>query len=419
MKTRLNYIMWYHGLFGSSKRAKKALDFYGGFEKLYEVVKNDADTEGLLKNFHRTRLTSYSLLDASETIEMCRDMGCNVISFESEYYPTQLLGISDFPKILFYQGDREVLKDEVFVSVVGSRDAPHEALSLTFNAANDMAKAGAVIVSGAAIGIDIAAHKGAVAAGGATVGVLGCGLGNEYMKRLGSFYDEVCASGVFITEMMPFAAPSKYSFPERNRIISGMSHAVLVSCAGEKSGALITAQTAKKQKRKVYAVPPDIYPTAGCERLISEGAEALHRTGDILLPLKEFFTKPFNDEYCDNEIAVTDVPKEAYSVTAEEKVKQAPKKKPAKEASLKTEKAKRKEKISENKAKAAETKKELPDYVSDEARRVYLSLSDTKTDINSLVPLTGMPVQTVLSAISELELFGFVKNLPGAMVEKI
>ena len=198
-----------------------------------------------------------------------------------------------------------------------------------------------------------------------------------------------------------------------------MSHAVIVSCAGEKSGALITAQNAKKQKRRVYAVPPDIYPTAGCERLISEGADALYRTGDILLPLKEFFTKPFNDEYCDNEIAVTDVPKDAYSVTAEEKLPQAPKKKSARKSTPKPEKASGKEKISESTSQVAEAEKELPDYVSDEARKVYFSLSDSTTDINSLVPVTGMPVKTVLSAISELELFGFVRSLPGAMVERI
>ena len=284
------YIMWYHGLFGNSKRAKKALEHYGGFEQLYEVVRHDADKDGLLKAFKKEKLSSYSLLDASETIECVRDLGGDVITLESEYYPQELLGITDFPVLLFYQGDKEVLKEKLTVAVVGSRDASHEGLAASYNAAYCLAENGAVIVSGAARGVDIASHKGAIAAGGTTVGVLGCGLGSEYMDRLGSFYDKLCDRGVFITEKLPFESPTRYSFPERNHIISGMSRAVLVSVAGEKSGALITAENAKKQKRKVYALSSEILSSEGCSRLLAEGAYAFRCAGDIILPYKELLS---------------------------------------------------------------------------------------------------------------------------------
>ena len=405
------YIMWYHGLFRNSKRARKALEYYGGFEKLYEVVKNDADTEGLLSSFKRTRLSSYSLLDASETIEYARALGGDVITLESEYYPKELFGIKDFPMILFYEGDREVLKEKLPVAIVGSRDASHEALAVSYDAAYCLAGSGAVIVSGAARGVDIAAHKGAIAAGGATVGVLGCGLGSEYMDRLGGFYDEMCRNGVFITEMLPLECPTRYSFPERNRIISGMSRAVLVSFAGEKSGALITAENAKKQKRKVFAVSPEILSSDGCKKLLDSGAAAFHNAGDIILPCKELVADKFNSTCCEKVIDWKNISVEAYSVAendADEPV--AVQKNTAKKKdSASHKKAVTEEQKQEEKKKAAEPF-QLPDFIGADAVKIYGLLSDSGTDINSLVPLTGLPVRSVLAAISELEIFGAVSK---------
>lgn len=406
--------MWYQGLFGNSKKAKKALEYYGGFEELYEVVTKDEDTEGLLRGFTRQRLTSFSLFDAFDSIETARDLGGDVITFESPYYPQRLLEISDYPLVLFYQGDKEVLRGNVNVAMVGSRKAPDEALALSYSAAYNLAKTGAVIVSGAALGVDTAAHKGAIAAGGATVGVLGCGLGNEYMERLGGFYNEVCRNGVYITEMLPGEAPSKFTFPERNRIISGMSQAVLVTYAGEKSGSLITAGTAKKQKRRVYAMSERLYPSDGCKELISEGAYIFNNAGDISYPLRENFGRNFNEAYCNRPIDADNVTKEAYTLQKAEKTQAA-------EVSAKTEPAAPKTAVKKitSPAKEEKTQKEIPDFVSEEAKKIYSVLMKGKTDVNNLVDVTGLPVRAVLTAVSELEIFGLIRNLPGAAVEVI
>ena len=413
MYKRIHYVMWYQGLFGSSKKAKKALEYYGGFEELYEVVTKDEDTEGLLRGFTKQRLSSFSLFDAFDAIETARDLGGDAFTFESPLYPRRLLEISDYPLVLFYQGDKEVLRDNVNVAMVGSRKAPDEALALSYSAAYNLAKTGAVIVSGAALGVDTAAHKGAIAAGGATVGVLGCGLGNEYMNRLGGFYKEVCRNGVYITEMLPGEAPSKFTFPERNRLISGMSDAVLVTYAGEKSGSLITASTAKKQKRRVYAMSEKLFPSDGCKKLISEGAYIFNNAGDIAYPLREEFGRSFNEMYCNRPVEAETVHSEAYSLTKEEKkqeevslaaesaVKAAPKKKTAPP-------------VTEEK-----TVKEVPDFVSEDAKKIYAVLLEGKTDVNNLVDVTGLPVRAVLTAVSELEISGLIRNLPGAVVEAI
>ena len=405
--------MWYQGLFGGSKKAKKALEHYGGFEELYEVVTKDNDTEGLLSGFTRQRLSSFSLFDAFDAIETAKDLGGDAFTFESPLYPRKLLEISDYPLVLFYQGDKEVLRDNINIAMVGSRKAPDEALALSYSAAYNLAKTGAVIVSGAALGVDTAAHRGAIAAGGATVGVLGCGLGNEYMDRLGDFYKEVCRNGVYITEMLPGEAPSRFTFPERNRLISGMSEAVLVTYAGEKSGSLITAATAKKQKRRVYAMSERLFSSDGCKKLISEGAYIFNNAGDIAYPLREEFGRSFNEMYCNRPVEADNITRESYILPKVEKNQEEP---PViTDNAVKT--------TAPRKAAPApaeeKTVKEVPDFVSEDAKKLYTVLLEGRTDVNSLVDITGLPVRAVLTAVAELEIFGLIRNLPGAVVEAI
>ncbi len=406
--------MWYQGLFGNSKKAKKALEHYGSFERLYEVVTKDEDTEGLLRSFTKERLASFSLFDAFDAIETAKDLGGDAITFESPLYPQKLLEMGDYPLVLFYQGDKEVLRDGMKVAMVGSRKAPDEALALSYSAAYNLAKTGAVIVSGAALGVDTAAHKGAIAAGGATVGVLGCGLGNEYMDRLGDFYNEVCRNGVYITEMLPGEAPSRFTFPERNRIISGMSEAVLVTYAGEKSGSLITAGTAKKQKRRVYAMSEILCPSDGCKKLISEGAYIFNNAGDIAYPLREEFGRNFNEGYCNRPVNADSIPKEAYTLKKTEKLKEEEIPEKAEFPVKNTAQKKKAPPVKEEKAV-----KEVPDFVSEDAKKIYSVLLNGKTDVNNLVDVTGLPVRAVLTAVAELEIFGLIRNLPGAVVEAI
>ncbi len=406
--------MWYQGLFGDSKKAKKALDHYGSFERLYEVVTGDGDTDGLLRSFTKERLSSFSLFDAFDAIETAKDLGGDAITFESPLYPQKLLEIGDYPLVLFYQGDKEVLREGVKVAMVGSRKAPDEALALSYSAAYNLAKSGAVIVSGAALGVDTAAHKGAIAAGGVTVGVLGCGLGNAYTDRLGDFYNEVCRNGVYITEMLPGEAPSRFTFPERNRLISGMSSAVLVAYAGEKSGSLITAAAAKKQKRRVYAMSERLLPSDGCKKLISEGAYIFNCAGDIAYPLREEFGRNFNEGYCNRPIEADNVPQEAFSLKKQDK---AGDEEPAVTAEPSVKNTVQKK--SPPSAKEEKTEKDVPDFVSGDAKKIYSVLLNGKTDVNNLVDVTGLPVRAVLTAVAELEIFGLIRNLPGAVVEVI
>lgn len=406
----LSYIIWYHRMFGSTKKGQKLLAFYDGdYIKLYEAVINECDESGITDGMPRKKFKDYSPIDAYKELGTCEVYGWDVISCKSPYYPKDLLDTDTYPHILFCDGNKEILSRAVKFAVVGSREAHPDAEIITRNAAYNLAKTGAVIVSGAALGIDSCAHLGAVESGGETIGVLGCGLGSEYMKRIGSFYERVKENGVYVTEMFPFQNASKYSFPERNRLISGMSKAVLVACAAEKSGSLITAECARKQKRRVYAFSPDICFSTGGKKLIEDGAFVFYNAGDIAYPFKEYYEEGrFDDTYCN---------KPVNNISSEKKEDMAIPKKAAAKTSPKTPK-KKEEKTAEAESKVKEVK-ELPDTLSDEAVMIYGLLGDEPVIIDSLVEKTGLRINGVLIAVSELETEMLIKTLPGSRVEKI
>lgn len=405
----LIYVLWYHKMFGAAKKGKKLLAFYGGdYEKLYETVINGQDKSGITDSMPMKKFKDYSPFDAYDEICECREeYGWDVISCDSPYYPKDLKEIDTYPHILFCDGNKEILARAVKFAIVGSREAHPDAEVITRNAAYNLAKTGAVIVSGAAMGIDSSAHLGAIESGGETIGVLGCGLGSDYMNRTGNFYDKVKENGVYVTEMFPFQNASRYSFPERNRLISGMSKAVLVACAAEKSGSLITAQNARKQQRRVYAFSPDICFSTGCKMLIDDGAYVFYNAGDMAYPFRDCYEEgSFDDTYCN---------KPTNNISATDREDMAIPKKRAEKTSVKTSRKTEEKTVFPEK----EEKKELPCTLSEEAVTVYGLLGDEPVIIDQLAVMTGLRINQILIAVSELETEMLIKTLPGSRVEKI
>lgn len=403
MLSEIDYMIWYHKMFGSSKKGRKALDFYGSYYDLYKAIIEERDESGATVGMPIKKFKDYSPIDANKDIGTCECYGWEVIPCNSPYYPKELLETENYPHILFCDGNKEILTRTVKFAIVGSRVAKSEAEVIARNAAFNLAKTGAVIVSGAALGIDSCAHLGAIEAGGETVGVLGCGLGSSYMDRIGSFYDEVKKSGVYITEMFPFENPTRYTFPQRNRLISGMSKAVLVTCAAEKSGSLITADAAKKQNRRVYAIAPEICFSPGCEELLDKGAYTFYNAGDMAYPFKEFYSK-FDDTYCNKPIAIK-------SGEVQYKDMAIPKK-----TERKTVKTVGKPKTEEKKEEKIIT---VPETLSENAKKIYSLLGTEPVLIDSLVNETGLRINHVLIALSELETEGLIKSIAGSRIEKL
>lgn len=201
-------------------------------------------------------------------------------------YPSLLAEISNPPRCLWTRGERALLARQA-VAVVGARAASRDALNMAAQLAADLARAGLVVVSGLARGIDAAAHRGALDAGGATIAVLGTGIDVVYPSDNAALHERIAAHGLLMTEFPPGSPPEDWHFPRRNRIISGLSLGVVVVEARDKSGSLITARLAGEQGRDVMVVPgpAGTGQNRGGHALLRDGAKLVESAVDILQEL--------------------------------------------------------------------------------------------------------------------------------------
>jgi len=209
--------------------------------------------------------------------------GSEALTWLHPHYPPLLREISDPPPILFVQGETAALCRPQ-VAVVGSRNPSPHGRELAGEFARSLSAAGLVVTSGLATGIDAAAHGGVLAAGGATVAVLGCGLDRIYPPAHRSLALDIGRGGALVSEFPPGTPPRAHHFPRRNRLISGLTLGTLVVEAAARSGSLITARLALEQGREVFAAPGSIRNplSRGCHALIRQGAKLVETVGDIL-----------------------------------------------------------------------------------------------------------------------------------------
>ncbi|WP_126457053.1 DNA-processing protein DprA [Sulfuriflexus mobilis] len=212
--------------------------------------------------------------------------GRHILCIDSPLYPPLLRTLSDPPTLLFVAGDPACLSQPQ-LAIVGSRNPTAGGTDHARAFAADLAQAGLVITSGLALGIDAAAHQGALAAGGQTVAVTGNGLDSIYPARNKALAGEIAQHGAIVSEFPPGTPPLAANFPRRNRIISGLSVGTLVIEAALRSGSLITARLATEQGREVFALPGSVHnPMAkGCHRLIRDGATLVETSADIMAEL--------------------------------------------------------------------------------------------------------------------------------------
>ena len=210
--------------------------------------------------------------------------GIKTLDITDSRYPEILKLINDPPTQLYYSGNIELLSNRC-ISIVGSRKATKYGLETAQKMAGKIGDAGITVVSGMADGIDTAAHRGAFNTAGGTVAVLGCGIDMEKSERRSRTLERISGRGLVISEYPNGYPASKYTFPRRNRIISGLSAATVVVEAGFNSGSLITAELAAEQGRCVYAVPGNITSGAslGTNKLIKDGAVPVVSINDILI----------------------------------------------------------------------------------------------------------------------------------------
>ena len=278
------YAIWLSEVLGAGNRhIKQVLETFGSAKKLYDSTQKQREESGIFTKRELARFRLVSLQDAQKIKRDCFENGIRLIPFGSSDYPFCLSVIEDPPALLYVKGVFPDFDAIPAVCIVGPRKVSEFGKKAAYSLANRLAKAGMIIVSGGALGSDTHAHLGALKAGGVTALVMGCGILHEYLRENQTLRDQVVQSGCLISEVSPHTAPTKFSFPIRNRILSALSVATVLVEAGKQSGALITASHAAEQGRDVFVIPgaPGQPEYEGSNPLLRDGAKPLIDVSDI------------------------------------------------------------------------------------------------------------------------------------------
>ena len=281
----LKYWVWLTTLPGLTDSSKTLLmEHFSSPEDVYYAREEALWQVDGLKKEQAVLLENKSLAMADRVLADCARKNIFIVTMADALYPERLRNIYQPPLLLYGKGAMPLFDEEAAVAVVGTRSCTPYGIHCAEKLGYELTQQGGMVVSGMAKGVDAAAMKGALRFGGFTCGVLGGGVDVVYPAENRRLYEDIAATGVLLSEYPPQAEPEAWHFPVRNRIISGLSVAVAVVEAPERSGALITAENAIEQGRDVFAVPGpiDAPNSAGCHRLIREGAGLAACGWDIL-----------------------------------------------------------------------------------------------------------------------------------------
>ncbi|MCL6612189.1 MAG: DNA-processing protein DprA [Peptococcaceae bacterium] len=357
MDERGYFLAWQITLPGSAKRVWHLIELFGSAGNAWKATEKQLiNIGGFAAGDARELVLRRRGVNPEAEMSLLEKKGITFLHFGDPGYPEILRNIFDPPPGLFVKGEIKQ-SDSQAVALVGSRKATRYGIAAAAKLAGELAGAGVTVVSGMARGIDTAAHRGALAAGGRTIAVLGCGLDVAYPRENAGLMEEIARSGAVVSEFPLGTPPEAWHFPVRNRIISGLSRGVVVVEAASRSGALITADFALDQGREVMAVPGNITSevSRGPNRLIRQGARPVESAGDILedLGLERLF--------------------------------------------------------------GAEDREAPRINLSPEEEAVRKIISSEPAALDDLIDRSGLPAQKVLAALTFLEMKGVVRQLPGKL----
>ena len=380
----LKYWLWLTELPGLTNQTRLALlrHFPTPEDVYYADPEEVLLTEGITRE-QAILLENKNCAAADRILADCQRLNVNILTLQDAGYPNRLRNIYDPPCLLYVRGRLPAFDDEASIAVVGTRDCTPYGISSAEKLGYGLAAGGAVVVSGLARGVDSAALRGALRAGGTVTAVLGNGLDVVYPPENRYLYEDVAAAGALVSEYPPGTSPEARHFPVRNRIMSGLCVATLVVEAPARSGALITAGTALEQGRDVFAVPGPIDAPAsvGCNRLIRDGAGLVTDAWDILGEYEPRFPDKLRREGAKETPAVL-----GYQARQKTEPKPVP-------PSVS---------ISRN------------DYsLTDDQIRLLRALTEEPMLVDDLIELTEIPTRRVLSALTVLEIEHLVTQHSG------
>ena len=280
-----------------TRRAGQLLERLRTPQAIFRASVAELEGAGLPGALARSIASGISFEDAADQQQKARDAGVTLIPLHDARYPEPLRKIYDPPPLLFARGRAELM-NSVAIGVVGTRRPTPYGLAAAEKLSGDLARAGATIVSGMARGIDTVAHKAALAVGGNTIAVLGCGVDVVYPSENKKLAAEIAAKGLIISEFPMGSTAFPQNFPIRNRVISGLSSGLLVVEGAEYSGSAITARLAMEQGREVFAVPGNITSKMswGPNLLIKQGAKLVQDWNDVVVDLPHTAQRRLIDE---------------------------------------------------------------------------------------------------------------------------
>lgn len=391
-------------------KALKVRDFSVSIAEFYECGENHWKLCPSITPADIGKLKKAGLNDADRIINRCGELGVDIVTFDDERYPDCLRNIYAPPCVLYVKGEFPDFDNRFTVGIVGTRNASKYGLRVAYDAASNLTRAGALVVSGGALGIDSAAHRGALAAGGETVCVLGAGIDVNYISQNAKMREYITEHGCLVTEYPPGTQPKPYHFPARNRIIAAFSDAVLVVEAAKRSGALITANLAQEQGKEVFAVMGNINAaySEGTNALIKDGAYPYTHYTDIIDAFPNVYITRRNDVRA-TETALEAIPVKGNLPKSSGKRKVVPVS-PEAEKTDTADKDIKAEKVNISE-KGRNTPNEKIQSISSEARRVYDAIKQGETvNTDELCIRLGLLPYKILPYITELEIEGLVIN---------
>lgn len=364
----------------------------------------------------KASLCDKELIAAEQILADCRREKLHILTYQDAAYPVRLKNISDPPVVLYYKGRLPEFDALPVIGVVGTRKASLYGLQTAKRMGYQIGRCGGIVVSGMAYGIDGMAMAGALTAGQMTVGVLGCGADIVYPASNRALFRDVEQYGCILSEFPPGTSPAKWTFPRRNRIISGLSCGVLVVEAPVKSGALITARQAADQGRDVFAVPGNIdLPTfEGSNRLLRDGAIMVSSGWDVLSEYEGLY--PDKIRRMDDPSLQTVCPDALFKQEEPEPLKVAQKAAvPEKKEHLKKELEKKA--IDKAASSPYSDVNTVLAGLSPEGKQIVSCLIEGDRLVDDVIAETGLTTGKLLAALTMLELKGVIKRLPGKRIQ--
>ena len=386
------YWVWAQDALGisSSVKSDEIVSYFGDAERLYFAGEYEWKISGIFTNGQINRLKSTTLDKANGIVAECEKYKIKIVTPGDGDYPSMLFKLPNLPLVLYVRGDLDCLKNKITVAIVGARKASDIGVRIARSLSASLSRSGAVVVSGAANGIDSAAHTGALNVGAKTVAVLGCGFGADYLPENEPLRREIAHHGALVTEYPPRTPAFGRNFPFRNRIISGLSYGTVVIEANERSGSLRTVDHAIEQGRDIFAVPGDITSSMnmGTNKLLRDGAKPVFNAMDVL------------EEYAVRYPDMLDIDKIEKILTVNREDSKLLSKKETESQKGESE-------------KAVFVKTAAPKGISENARLIFDAFTEETMQAEELILGTKLGTTDFLSAMTELEILGYIEPLAG------